>query len=409
MEDSIKTMKILFLSSWFPYPTNNGSKLRIYNLLRGLAQLHEITLLTFADQPDACSEALEISSICREIRVVPWRPYNPQSTRAWLGFLSMTPRSAVATYSLEMEQNIEQLLSTQEYDLVIASQWAMAGYSKSFQQVPALFEEVEIGLLFQQYAKAASFRERFRYGLSWAKHRQYLARLLNDFMACTVVSEGEKQILTNIRPDYKSIEIIPNCINLSDYQTSIRDPKPNTLIFTGSFRYHANYEAMVWFLQEVFPLILTQIPEAQLIITGDHAGKALPMLKNVNLVGYVDEIQSLIASSWVSVAPLLVGGGTRLKILEAMALHTPVVSTTKGAEGLNVQHGENILIADSPETYAEAVISLLLDADLHKRLADTAYRLVADQYNSPVVMPRFLNLVEDVASARSGGHDDTKN
>jgi glycosyltransferase involved in cell wall biosynthesis len=188
---------------------------------------------------------------------------------------------------------------------------------------------------------------------------------------------------------------------MSDYQTSTRDPEPNTLIFTGSFRYHANYEAMVWFLQEVFPLVLAQKPEVQLTITGDHAGKTLPMLENVNLVGFVDDVQSLIASSWVSVVPLLVGGGTRLKILEAMALCTPVVSTTKGAEGLNIQHGEDILIADTPEAFAKAVIRLLRDRDLREKLAGNAYRLVADEYNWPVIMPRFLELVEDVAGQRS--------
>ena len=393
-------MKILFLSRWFPYPTNNGSKLRIYNLLRGLAPHHEITLLAFADQPDIELEAPEIASICQQIRTVPWRPFNPHSMRARLGFLSMTPRSAIDTYSLEMQQYIRQILSNEAYDLVIASQWSMAGYSNYFQEVPALFEEVEVGLFFQQYAQAASFRKRFRYGLSWAKRQQYLARLLKNFIACTVVSEEEKQILASIQPNYKAVEIIPNCINLNDYQTNARNPEPNTLIFTGSFRYHANYEAIVWFLEKVYPHILAKLPDAKLTITGDHADKPISVRKNVNLVGYIDDIKSLIASSQASVVPLLVGGGTRLKILEAMALNTPVVSTAKGAEGLNVNHEENILIANEPEAFAEAVIRLLRDPDLHKRLSDNAYKLVSEHYNWPNVTPHFISLVDKIADVR---------
>jgi glycosyltransferase involved in cell wall biosynthesis len=394
-------MKILFLSRWFPYPTNNGSKLRIYNLLRGLAAQHEITLVTFADQPEIDLEPAELTSICQEIRVVPWQPYNPHSLRARLGFLSMTPRSAVDTYSLAMQRTIEEMITSGQFDVVIASQWEMAGYSNCFQEVPALFEEVEVGLLYEQYAQATLLRERVRYGLSWAKHRHYLARLLKDFQACTVVSEKEKQLLTSIKPDNRIVETIPNCINLDDYYKNTSTLNPNALIFTGSFRYHANYEAMVWFLEEVYPLIFAQIPDVQLTITGDHANKPLPMQKNVSLVGYVDDIQSLIVTSSVSIVPLLVGGGTRLKILEAMALCTPVVSTTKGAEGLNVQHENNIFIADAPEAFAEAVVSLLQKPELRKSIAENAYSLVSEHYNWPIVMPRFVNLVEKLAGIKT--------
>ena len=390
-------MKVLFLSSWFPYPTNNGSKLRIYNLLRGLAVEHEITLITFADQPDIDPDVPELTSICQDIRVIPWQPYNPHSLRARLGFLSMMPRSAVDTYSPEMQRTIEEMVASGKFDVVIASQWGMAGYSNCFQEVPALFEEVEAGLLYEQYTQAGSLKERVRYGLSWAKHRHYLTKLLKDFNACTVVSEKEKQLLIGIEPDYKIVETIPNCINLDDYHKNSRPSNPNTLIFTGSFRYHANYEAMVWFLEEVFPLILVQIPDVQLTITGDHANKLLPMQKNVSLVGYVDDIQSLIAASSVSIVPLLAGGGTRLKILEAMALFTPVVSTTKGAEGISAHHGSNILIADTPEAFAASVIRLLQNPEFGQSVAKDAYRLVSEHYNWLIVMPRFVDLAEKVA------------
>ena len=193
-------MKILFLSRWFPYPTNNGSKLRIYNLLKGMAPEHEITLLTFADEPGAGAAAPELDALCRRILVVPWRPFNPGSWRARLGFLSFTPRSVVDTYSLEMRQHIERELATGQYDLIVASQWLMASYQPYFGAVPALFEEVEVGLHYQQYEEARALPERLRLGMSWAKHRFYIARLLKRFQASTVVSGEEKWLLGQIAP-----------------------------------------------------------------------------------------------------------------------------------------------------------------------------------------------------------------
>jgi glycosyltransferase involved in cell wall biosynthesis len=156
---------------------------------------------------------------------------------------------------------------------------------------------------------------------------------------------------------------------------------------------------MTWFLQEVYPRIQAQAPDVCVTITGDHADLPLPPADNVTLTGFVDDVRPLIASAWVSLVPIRVGGGTRLKILEAMALGTPVVTTSKGAEGLDAKHGEHLLIANSPEAFAEAVIRLLQEPGLRQRLADKAYQLVQERYDLAALMPRFLDLVERVAHA----------
>jgi glycosyltransferase involved in cell wall biosynthesis len=139
------------------------------------------------------------------------------------------------------------------------------------------------------------------------------------------------------------------------------------------------------------------VPGVGLTITGDHAGLPLPCTNHVSLAGVVDDVRPLIASASVSLAPIRVGGGTRLKILEAMALRAPVVATSKGAEGLDVRDGEHLLIADTPEAFADATIRLLKEPGLRERLADNAYQLVREHYDWAVVMPRFLHLVERVA------------
>jgi len=150
----------------------------------------------------------------------------------------------------------------------------------------------------------------------------------------------------------------------------------------------------LWFLEKVYPLILEHVSDTQLVITGDHANLPLPMAKNIHLTGYVQDIKSLIASSDASIVPIWSGGGTRLKILEAMALGTPVVSTSKGAEGLFAANGRSILVADEPERFASGVTRILLDKQFGRQLASNGLQLVKKQYDWAQMMPRFLQMIE---------------
>ena len=397
-------MRILFLSRWFPSPPSNGSKLRVLKLLGGLAQRHDVTLLAFADEPGADPDAPELRSLCREVVAVPWRSYDSSSAKARLGLLSPAPRSLVDTYSTEMARCIRARLAAGSYDLVIASQLGAAIYVDSFAGRPAVFEEVEVGGLRDRYARATTLRQRLRSGLTWAKHRRYLAGLLRAYRGCTVVSERERDLLSGVA-SAAPIAVIPNCVDLSDYATDDADeadaPRPGTLVFSGSFRYHANHQAMSWFTKEVFPLVRAACPDARLTITGDPAGETLADLDNVTIAGFLDDVRPTVRRSWLSVAPILEGGGTRLKILEAMALRSPVVATTKGAEGLDARSGEHLLIADTPAEFAAAVVRVLRSPELRRALADNAYELVRARYDWAAVMPRFLDLVERVGRSTS--------
>jgi polysaccharide biosynthesis protein PslH len=385
-------MKILFLSRWFPFPVNNGSKIRISNLLRGLGQQNDVTLLSFNDQPDTPPDTAELLSICSSVHSVPWREFDPKSTSAKLGFLSWMPRSIIDTFSSEMAEKITELIGNSEFDLIIASQLQMAAYFPYFQNIPALFEELEIGLVHGQ-AFSADGKIRLRHALTWFKLRMYLSRLLDAFQAVTVASEREEMLVRQNFPHVKDVFLFPNCINMDEYRQVQVEPRSNTLIFTGSFRYRANYEAMQWFVIKVFPLVLEKIPDAELIVTGDPAGLSLPIMKNVTLAGHVDDIKSQIAASTLALAPLWIGGGTRLKILEAMAIGTPVVATTKGAEGLDAVSGEHLLIADDPMQFSEHVLRLLSDSSLRQRISQNAAILVSEKYDWKHVLPGFSSLL----------------
>lgn len=369
-------MKILFLSRWFPLPPDNGSNLRIYNLLHGLAAAHAVHLVSFADDP-AAAKTGELATICRSVRVVQWREFRPTSGRALVGFFSSQPRSLVDIYSVEMQQAIQEVLKAQDFDLVVVSQWQMMAYSSFFEDLPTLYEEIECGVLYEQYAHAVLGLNRIRAGLTWWKQRQFLKRVLSKGQPCTVVSERERDLLASITP-YSPIHMIPNGVALTEYAEVHATPEPGSLIFTGSFRYQLNYQAMLWFIERVLPLIQVHVPDVRLTITGDPAGVSLPRQVGVVQTGFVEDVRSLIARSWASIVPLQVGGGMRLKILEAMALKVPVLSTRKGVEGLNAVENVHVLIGDSPQDFARQTVTLLNDSALRSRIAENAFQRVSE-------------------------------
>lgn len=355
---------------------------------------HEVSLLSFTGRGSSNVNVAHLQTICQDVQTVKWNEFVPKSRRARVGYFNPDPRSLVDTYSPEMAQAVQKTLAIEHFDLIVSSQIQMTIYSKHFEKTPALLEELEIGVFHDRVADADSLRNNLRNRLTLFKLRRYLQRVLPRFEACTVVSEREKQLLSKYAPDYHAVDIIPNCVDLSKYHIGIIAATPDTLVFTGSLSYAANYEAMVWFLRFVYPEVKREAPTVRLIITGDHGNRPLPPASDVTLTGVVDDIREYIASSWISLAPIWSGGGTRLKILDAMALHTPVVATSKGAEGLEVKCGKEIILADTAETYATALIRLLGDADLRRRLAENAHKLVKEKYDWEVVLPRFLQLIE---------------
>lgn len=392
-------MHILFLSRWYPFPPNNGSKLRIYNLLRFLGQSHTITLVSFYD-PDEGIAQEPVPSFCREVYTLPWKEFRPAHWKALLGFFHPYPRWVVDTYSREMEHLVNDLLEKHSFDVVIASQTIMAPYARKIQGTPKILEEAEVGVFIQRAQKSSGALGKFRHSLTWLKYQRYLQGLFSDFARITVVSEEEKSHILPLTRQPEKVEIIPNGVKVQDYETIMRNPIPNTLIFTGSFRYSANYEAMMWFVSQVFPLIQAEIPDVRLIITGDPAGKRLPFNPQVSQTGVVPDVREWIASSWVVVAPLQTGGGTRLKILEAMALRTPVVSTSKGAEGLDVHSPKHLIIADSPAEFARAVIAICQDPALREKIATSAFDLVKEKYDWDSILPRYQEILTGITSPK---------
>jgi glycosyltransferase involved in cell wall biosynthesis len=388
-------MQILFLSPWHPYPPDNGARLRIFNILSGLAAHHDISLLTLSSR-ERMAELGELEQICKKVRVLQKKDYDPGSRKAIFGFFSQKPRVLVDRFLPEMHHLIQNELSSGDYDLVIASEIYMADYLLDSLNIPSIFEDLEIGVFTDAVNNMRNPIKKIRNRFTLSKMINYYHLLLEKFSYITVVSETEKQLLLDFFPGNESISVIPNGVNLNDYREVNEHPQPNTLIFSGALSFDPNYHAMEWFSSQVLPLIKMTHPDVQLVITGKHGGRKLTDDGNINFVGYVDDIRPLISSAWISVAPIFTGGGTRLKILEAFGLRTPVISTSKGAEGLDVFHDKHLLIADSAESFAEETVRLLNDNELRKELTSNAYQLVQEKYDWPVIIPKFLSLIERV-------------
>lgn len=374
-------MKVLVVSSWCPFPPVNGSKLRAFHLVRQLAVRHAVTLATFAgpnDDPDAAP----LREVCRSIHAVQGEPFLFGRAPGPAGLFSSWPRSLKQTYNPDMERLVAELAPSA--DVVLALEVTAAVYMKAAGATPWVFEDVEL-TTYREASEKGSLRRRWRARLTGWKQARFVRGLIGRAVGATVVSSLERDELRRLGVDVSRVAIVPNGVDPADLLVEPA-PSADTLIYPGAPTYAANFDAVRYFLRDIWPPILEARPNVHLRVTGDTTGvplDQLPAADGVVFTGHVPDIKRLMADTQVSIAPIRIGGGTRLKILESMALGVPVVSTTKGAEGLDITDGRDILLADSPRAFADQVLRLLQDAPLRARVSAEARRLVEQRYTWP--------------------------
>ncbi len=405
-------MRILLLSSWFPHPPDNGARLRVFNLLRQLARRHEIDLLSFVQSDPVEQDDLDaVRPFCRILGTEAQHGFQSRNPRAILRLFSPKPRSVMEMYNSRMAERVRQAIDRREYDLIIASEigpgLSVASYVMDFDSPPRVIEDLELLMIWNKISKQTAFLSRMRHFLTWWKQKRYAVRLLRSIDGCTVPSEPEAALVRRLLPDFEPLAVVPNALDLGHYVGNWGAPETGTLIFPGALTYGANFEAMEFFLRDVWPTIRSEQPDTILRITGRTEGVTLDRLlltEGVILTGYVDDIRPLIARSKVCIVPLLTGGGTRLKILESMALETPVVSTSRGAEGLEAQDRKHLLIADQPAALSEAILLLLGDSSLCAEIAANAKQLVRERYSWERCAHRLEDLLHRVVDDRQGAN-----
>jgi glycosyltransferase involved in cell wall biosynthesis len=395
-------MKLAVLSSWFPAPPTNGAKLRAWHLLRELAGRHEVTLLTFAEAGEADSpESADLRAMCREVVVVPGNPHKAGAL-SWRGYFARMPRSYAQTFSPVMAGHVAAIAP--HVDAVVALEVGTAVYMDGASRTPWIFEEAELSTIRDGAGPAVTQIDRWRRGLTWRKYASFTRRLVASAAHTTVVSEQERRCMGEAGCDLAKVSVVPNGVP-ADHLPVDMPCQPDSLIYSGAVTYAPNLDAVTFMVTEILPRVRAARPRARLTVTGSTGDVPVDHLLGaaVTFAGFVPDIVSAVAGSAVCVVPLRRGGGTRLKVLEAMALGTPIVSTRKGAEGLDAVDGTHLLLADDADSFARAVVGLLDEPERARALAANARRLIADRYTWPRIgreLDQIIGAAVDAARAR---------
>lgn len=392
-------MNILFLSQVLPYPLDAGPKIRIYYVLRYLAQRHDVSLVSFTREGDE-KAVPHLESICRQVHRVPLRRTKFRDAvhlaQSWLqGESFLIQRDKV----LEMHETVTRLLSQQRFDFVHADQLAMATYALPVSQPKVLDEHNAVWTIVKRLWQNEPSRVlRPVLEREWRKLARYEAQVIRQFDQVVTVTPEDRAALENLdaagaanlpRP----IRVIPICIDPSEIPLVQRAPEPQNIVCVGGMFYPPNVDGMLWFASEVLPLVLRERPTTRFFVVGARPDRRLVALARRNphviVTGRVEEITPYLVESAAFIVPLRAGGGMRVKILDAWARGIPIVTTTIGCEGIETRPGENLLIADGPAEFAAAVVSLLRDSARGRQMARAGRRWVEEHYDWRRVYARF--------------------
>ena len=405
-------MRLLFLTPQLPYPPHQGTALRNWGLIKSLSARHTITLLTFAGENESITP--ELRAVCRQIETVP-PPHRITRLRLRNLFLSPLPDLAHRLGSGEFSSRLSALLAANRFDALCVEGLELAPYiftaeyaenaekkkneisaRAALSAVKIIFDAHNAETLLQRRAFETDLRRPRRWPVALYSFIQSRRLARFEAEACrrvnhvNCVSVEDAAALQMLVPDLKPV-IVPNGIFLSDYIPVTRHPSPvPQLVFTGKMDYRPNVDAVTWFATDILPLIQREKPESQFIIVGQKPVEAVQRLSErtgVVVTGAVDDARPYIANATVYVVPLRMGGGTRFKLLEAMALKRPIVSTAIGAEGFAVQHGRELLLADTAAEFADAVLILLKDEAKQNALSTAGYEFVKD-YDWEKIVPK---------------------
>ena len=403
-------MRILFLTPQLPYPPHQGAALRNFNLIKNLARDHEIHILSFGDP---AQDPGPLIRYCATIRVIPF-PRRRSVERMVTTFLSRHADMELRLRSVDFRRRLESLLQKEGFDIIQAEGLEMAQYlslaPRRGRPVP-VFDDHNAEYVLQRRAWELDRHSPFRWPsaiyslIQWQKLARYERQVCQRAGAVVAVSEADRRALEALAPGL-SVTVVPNGIDpdyFYPYPERVQKACGTRLVFTGTLDYRPNVDALVWFCREVLSRVARREPEVKLYIVGQRPHRRVQALagERVVITGWVPDVRPYLARSAVYVVPLRIGGGTRFKLLEAMASGVPVVSTRLGAEGIAVVDGEDVLLADSASDFAERVLELLRSPERAARLARRARERVVAEYDWRLLVPRLREVYERVLDSTS--------
>jgi glycosyltransferase involved in cell wall biosynthesis len=384
-------MNILILSPFLPYPLDQGGKIRIYNIIKNMASAHTITLATLVDDRST-ADLGPLRQFCDEIILVE-RP-----ARLWpdrLAFFSGNdPYNVIRYRCAELRRELLRLQRRKSFDLVqveFPMMWQYAGLFRVL-GTPVVLDahNIEHYNVRQIGRSAGTLFWRALYRLEERRLRRMEEQAWRECARCFAVSDKERDEIAAVAGDPAKVVTVPNGVDPERFTFLPRTMTGKNILFLGGMDYIPNLDAARWLLDEVFPLILQQEPEAKLQMVGRElwrlkegaSGSSTPGSRQTNpeLHENVPDVLPWFYAADLLVVPLRMGAGTRLKILEAMAAGLPVVSTAKGCEGISASPGVHLLIADTGQDFAAAAASIMHDVELGQRLAANARHLVQERY-----------------------------
>ena len=403
---------ILLLTPQVPYPPRQGTALRNWGILRGLAAHHRVSLLTFASPDQEMTAAAPLMDIVERVAIIP-QPL--RTTRDRLRDLLTTTRPDL-TLRLEspaFRQQMQAWLDTYSFDWVWVEGLEMAPYldllppstvARRFaprlpSTVSIAFDDHNCEYILQKRAGSADLRRPRRWpaalysSIQWRRLRRYEAAICRRADLVIAVSEADAYALRRVVPTLEPL-VIPNGLAVSEYATFTEkaDLHQPAFVFTGTMDFRPNVDGALWFAAEVWPRIRAALSGATLYLVGRHPHRRLDVLREdsrgIVITGSVPDTRPYINAATVYVVPLLVGGGTRLKLLEATSMGKAIVSTTLGAEGF-VRPEEAMQLADDAASFAAACIRLAGDAAARAHL-ETRARAYAHAYDWNVLLPPLL-------------------
>jgi glycosyltransferase involved in cell wall biosynthesis len=381
-------MKILMLTPYLPYPPASGGQIRTLNLLKYLSASNEITLVALYKNEKEKAYAEKLEKYCREIHVCkraenPWQPSNVLKS-----VFTVLPFLIVRNFSNEAKQTIHQLLKQESFDVIHAETFYIMPHLPQTTTPVLLVEQTIEFKVYQHFVSNLSFLVRYLLSLDILKLRFWEIFYWKKANQVAAVSYSDKAIIDSCI-DSTNTEVIPN--GAGDEMFVKTPPEKNlnkpTLLFVGNFSWLQNTEAAEYLVHDIMPRLLKRIPNVRLKIVGQniHSKLAITQSETIELVDIAPDdsagIKEHYRDATLFVAPIFGPGGTRLKILAAMASGLPIVSSKTGVEGLNVKHKREVMVADSPDDFVSSIEYILSHPEEFKSMQQRAHELVVKEYS----------------------------
>ena len=396
-------MKILWAKANKILPVHSGGDIRSYNIARELAARHELTFFSYYDgAPDTAYECTLREQFPGAVCVSTGRAQD-SSLRRGLDYVARFPSRApyaVSRFACRaVELPLKRWYKQQAFDVAVCDFLdAAVNFPKDLNIPTVLFQHnVESEIWRRHATNGSSGIKKVVYGLEFSKMQRYEQEMVRRFHHVIAVSEHDKSLMS-AWVDSGRLSVVPTGVDTREFHPG---PKPGgdkpLVLFVGAMDWEPNVDAVEYFCHEMWPSILAKVPSAHFRIVGRNPGGRVRRLasNSVEVTGRVPSVVDHLREAAVVVVPLRIGGGTRLKIYEAMAMGKAVVSTTVGAEGLDVHHGQDILLHDRPDNFAESVATMMQDAAARDRLERAAAELAAN-YGWPLIGARFGEILQAV-------------